>query len=74
MKLYIITNGFQGFGIVKTITIAENEERALELATLKFKAESETNPAYGERYYTNLKAELICKDVSKEWSSEVEED
>ena len=73
MKLYIVTNGFQGFGIVKAITIAENEEKALELAKVQFKTEAEST-THGERYYSNLQAELICKDTSIEWSSEVTED
>jgi len=45
----------------------------IELAKVQFKKEAEST-THGERYYSNLQAELICEDTSIEWSSEVTED
>ncbi|MEH7541818.1 hypothetical protein V7426_21730 [Bacillus thuringiensis] len=48
MKLYYVTNGYTGFSQVHVYVIAENEEKAKELASVKFKEEARDN-SY-ERY------------------------
>lgn len=48
MKLFEVNNGYVGFGVVKCFVIAENEDRAIEIARHKYKAQSK---CYGEHYY-----------------------
>ncbi|HDR4393167.1 TPA: hypothetical protein ACOQ31_004652 [Bacillus cereus] len=50
MNLYRVTNGFMGYGAVHVYVIAENENRAKELAALEFKEE-----ARNEEYEAELK-------------------
>ncbi len=74
MKLWIVYNGFLGFGSCKVYVIAETEKRAIEMARDVYKKEVEKMRLnqklydyYKKRYYTNLKAELLCDDTTKEW-------
>ena len=68
MKLFEVENGYIGFGVVKCFVIAENEDRAIEIARHKYKAQSK---CYGEHYYLNLTATCLCDDTSKEFVSEI---
>lgn len=68
MKLFEVNNGYVGFGVVKCFVIAENEDRAIEIARHKYKAQSK---CYGEHYYLNLTATCLCDDTSKEFVSEI---
>ena len=68
MKLFEVDNGYIGFGVVKCFVIAENEDRAIEIARHKYKAQSK---CYGEHYYLNLTATCLCDDTSKEFVSEI---
>lgn len=74
MKLYEVTNGYIGESYVKVLVIAENEERAKQLAYKRYKKEAgERNKrfkVYSEAYYNNLTIECLCEDVTKEWSTE----
>jgi hypothetical protein len=69
MNLYRVINGYMGESYVRVLVVAQNEERALELAREKFKSESEH---YGEAYYSNLQAELLG-NTEKELVCEIEE-
>ena len=81
MKLYEILNGYMGESYVRCLVIAEDEETAIETARVEYKkiwAESQTNlkcgdyvTKYNENYYTELKAYLLCDDVSKGYTSKV---
>jgi len=68
MKLYEVTNGFTGFSYVRVLIVASDEKSALELARKEYEKESK---GYKESYYTNLTAELLCDDTSKDWTWEV---
>jgi len=74
MKLYEVTNGYCGESNVKVFVIAESEERAKQLAYKRYKKDAEEKNeyfvVYKESYYTNLTAECLCEDVTKEWSTE----
>lgn len=67
MKIYIITNGYIGDGLVTVLACAKNEERALELARKKFKEEFEKYPHYGEGYYSRLEVLDEFDNLDKEW-------
>lgn len=47
MKLYEVTNGYMGDSYIRVYIIAESEERAKEMASLKFK-ERARSPHYEE--------------------------
>jgi hypothetical protein len=66
MRLYEVTNGYMGASYVRCLVIAENEERALELAKEQYK-----NKDSREKYWNNLYAECICEDVTKEFAGDV---
>lgn len=70
MNLYYVTNGYYGDGQVHVYVIAENEERAKELAAAQFK-DSARNEDYPESYWTNLKAHCMTDDTSKEFVTDV---
>lgn len=75
MKLYEVTNGYVGFGIVKVLVIAKNEETAIKLARQKFKDEVKKQPRfYDEDYYNNLQAKCICNNVNEEWVGEIQDE
>lgn len=63
MNLYEITNGFTGESYVRCLVVAENKERAIELAKPEFEKEDER---YKGRYSKNLEAELVFKDLTAE--------
>lgn len=68
MKLYEVNNGYVGFGVVKCFVIAENEDRAIEIARHKYKAQSKY---YNKDYYLNLTATCLCDNTSNEFVSEI---
>jgi hypothetical protein len=70
MKLYEATNGFMRFSYVRAYVIAENEERALQIAKDKFK---ENNRNHGSRYWENVEVKAICEDTTKEFISDIED-
>lgn len=77
MKLYEVLNGYMGESYVRCLVIAEDEETAIEEARVEYKKawveENQTSMhgKYKEQYYTELKAYLICDDVSKGYVSKV---
>jgi len=76
MKLYEILNGYMGESYVRCLAIAEDENTAVEKARIEYKkvwAESQTTAIskYNENYYTELKAYIICDDVSKGYVGKV---
>lgn len=73
MKLYEITNGYIGFGVVKVLAIAKDKETAVKLARQKFKEQAKKQPRlYDENYSNNLQAKCICDNVNEEWVSEIQ--
>jgi hypothetical protein len=73
MKLYEITNGYCGNSYVRCLVVAENKEKAVELATPKFKAESNNEyNSYPDKYWNNLDAEEIC-DCENEFVGEIDD-
>ena len=73
MKLYEVTNGYIGFGVVKVLAIAKDKEAAIKLARRKFKEHVKKHPGlYDEDYYNNLQAKCICDNVNEEWVSEIQ--
>jgi len=74
MKLYEVTNGYIGNSAVRVLVITENEERAIELARIKFKKEAEQYPDfYDEDYYEDLEAYCLCGNTNKEWAGEAQD-
>lgn len=74
MKLFQITNGYIGESYVRCLVIAATEAAALDLARQKFKSEASRIPnryPWPEQYYSDLKAECLCGDVTMEWAGEV---
>ncbi|MBE7099475.1 hypothetical protein [Bacillus cereus] len=76
MNLYYVTNGYFGDTGVHVYVIAENEDRAEELASQKFKEDAKENEEYGsgsyeENYWTDLEVLCEAEDVSKEFVSDV---
>jgi hypothetical protein len=69
MNLFRVSNGYIGESYVRVLVVAKDKARALELAKEKFKSES---GYYGERYYSNLEAELLG-NTEKELICEIEE-
>ncbi len=77
MKLWVVHNGFGGFGSCKVYVIAETGERAIEMAKDVYeKTHDNLIHVYnGERYSIYLEAELLCDDTTKEWvASKVTDD
>ena len=68
MKLYEVTNGYTGFSYVRCYVVAENEERARELATKEY----QKHTYYKESYWKNLTVEFIC-DCDKEFVGEIKD-
>lgn len=74
MKLYVILNGYQGDGAVKVYVVAQNEERAIELARAKFKEATERpGSPYDQSYYVDLEVEWRCDNLKEEWVSEIKD-
>jgi hypothetical protein len=71
MKLFEVINKYVGESYVRLYVIAENEERALEIARAKYKWYAEGGYrdyiTYDEDYWKELKIRVICEDTSKEW-------
>ena len=75
MKLYEVTNGYIGFGVVKVLVIAKDEKTAIKLARQKFKEQVKKQPRlYDENYYNVLQAKCICNNVNEEWISEIQDE
>jgi len=80
MKLFEVRNGYIGESVTKCFVIAETEERALELASISFREESKfeygnylydgEKHLYHQAYWTNLKAECLVDDTTKEYRGE----
>lgn len=68
MKLYIVENGYTGNGSVECSVIAENEERAIELAREEYKKHAK-ELYYISDYYNNLYATCLCENTSEEYVS-----
>ena len=73
MKLYEITNGYCGNSYVRCLVVAESKEKAIELATPKFKANSDEPYESSDRYWENLDAEEIC-DCKSEFVGEINDE
>lgn len=87
MKLYQVYNGFTGYSDVHVLVVAENEDRANELASEEFKAKARNESydpqsifpsrkeefKYSESYWTNLDVCLIQDDLTIESVGEVSE-
>lgn len=54
MNLYYVTNGYIGYSATHVYVIAENEDRAEEMATIEFKNDAR-NEDYDERLATHKK-------------------
>lgn len=75
MKLYEVTNGYIGFGVVKVLAIAKDKEAAIKLARRRFKEQAKKCPRlYDEDYYNDLQAKCICDNVNEEWVSEIRDE
>lgn len=70
MKLFEITNGYEGEAYVRVVVIAETDVKAMILARDQFKRDAAklSKPA---NYYTNLTFNEICSDISKGFVSRV---
>ena len=84
MKIYVITNGYMSDAISKVIVCAANKERALELASAKFKEDARRvnawrgsylaeEPQREERYWTRLTVLDVFDNLDEEWASEVDQ-
>jgi hypothetical protein len=72
MKLFKAFNGFIGFSDVHLYVVAEDENKALELATEQFKKNTLPHDPneVNKRYYEDLEIEFIC-DCDKEFVTEI---
>lgn len=68
MKLFEVTNGWCRESYIYVLVITDTEEKAIETATEIFRNEM-TEMNYHESYCENLKAEILCEDVSMPWTS-----
>ena len=77
MKLYEVTNGYNGLSQLTCTIIADNKERAIELAREEYKRNAIDSysyvPRYPKEYWENLTAHEICEDTSKEYVGGVSE-
>lgn len=73
MRVYEVTNGYVGNSYTRVYVIAENEDRAKEIAKERYKKVAKEND-YRNDYFENLKEECICEDTTKEWCSEMYDD
>jgi len=69
MGLYEISNGWMGESYVRVIVIAENEERALEMAKEAFMREA-LKRGKDESYYSRFTIEWSIEDLTKPYCSE----
>jgi len=65
MKLYEVTNGYIGESYVRCLVVADNEAQAMGLARPAFLADPQA--AGRPDYAQNLKAALLCGDLSAPW-------
>lgn len=73
MKIYSITNGYFGDGICKVLVCAKSEERALELAREKFRAEAVKRFYESSSFYEDLKVLDVFDNLNEEWASEFDQ-
>ena len=69
MRLYMVYNGYVGAGALKCIVIADSRQRAIELAREQYKIKCAREP-----FYSDLIAECLCWDASKEFASDVDDE
>lgn len=71
MKLFEVTNGYTGECYVRLLVIADNEERAIDIARPSYKKANDNCHYKSDKYWNNLKAIELCYDTSKEWCNEI---
>lgn len=64
MKLFEVTNGYEGTSYVRVVVIAPDEETALKMAVRAYLADEN----YRSKEWS-LKAECLCEDTSEPWCS-----
>jgi len=69
LKLYEVTNGFIGESELRCLVVAASEKRALELAKERYEACPEGKPHLG--FLEDLRAEVLCGDLTQEWVGDV---
>jgi len=75
MKLYEVRNGYAGESYVRCYVVAQTEERAIDLARVKYQEEANIigslgAPIFDETFYNNLEAEEVL-DVSVEGATDL---
>lgn len=68
MKLYEVTNGYIGNNYVRCYVISDTEEKALELARIKFKLEVDKNIKESNKEYQSN-----CERFGKEFADKVKD-
>ena len=63
MKLFEVTNGYTAESYLRVLVIAQDEQRALEVAAQKYGNEGED--------HKNIQAVELCVDTSKQWCNSV---
>jgi hypothetical protein len=72
MKLFEASNGYVGYSYTRCLIIAENEDRARELATINFKIKA-LEDVYEEDYWNDLEIICIADDVDKEFVGKIQD-
>jgi hypothetical protein len=69
MKVYEVTNGYIGCSYFRAIVVAGTEEQAKEIAEPLFKNEAKSEYSdeyiYKEKFWKNLRANVIIEDATK---------
>ncbi len=77
MTLYECTNGAQGQSYCRVYVVAPDEAAAHDMAQQVFKKAAEDfnrqfpNSPYEDDYWSDIRVEEICGDVSQPWASNV---
>lgn len=76
MKLFEVTNGWCGESYVYVLVIASSEAEAMELASEKLHKDAfydwgDKRQRYNDSYWKDLKATVLCEDVSVPWAGNV---
>lgn len=72
INLYEVFNGYMRFEYYTSYVVARSEEEALELARPLFYAEA-IKDGYPEKFYQELRVELLGKNVSNGFATRIED-
>lgn len=72
INLYAVYNGYMRFEYYISYVVARSEEQAIELAKPLFYAEAKKDK-YPEKFYQELRVELLGKNVSNGFATRIED-